>query len=630
VPLLILLGAVALGLVGLVVLVRRRSLSGFENGFLLTLGLVLAGTGALSAALVGVWLYLNAATGLVEGAVTDLAHNAQLIEATALRDINMTIDQMTRVAAGIGPDVQRRVLKEIDVALRTFHRVDPMFIELDVVDAAGRLVVTTNRRGRRAPLNRIAVAFALEGKRFVSDPTPFPELNKSLFVIAVPVPDAQGRPIAALVGLYDQLNWFQDIASAMTFGQTGYAVLVNYDGRVLAHPDVTRSGADLSGYTAVKEARQGRSGWIVERNMAGVRRLFVYRPVKNPATVSPRPWLVVAEMDETEALAPVRSFRLQGIAIAAVVVAVCLGVAYQVSLYLKRPLNDLLQFAQRVRAGDLTARAHPDGRDELARLETALNEMVLGLQERDRVKEVFGRYVTTQVSEEILKGSISLGGQRRRVTMLFSDIRNFTSMAEIMPAEQVVEFLNDYFSEMVDAVFEHGGVLDKFMGDGMMCVFGSVDEAPDHPRRAVMAGLRMKALLAKINGERTMAGKPPIAIGIGIHTDDVIVGNIGSRRRLEYTVIGDGVNTCQRVEAANKEFGTTILITESTYEAVRDEFECRPMPEAALKGKTKTPRLFEVLSAHGPADMGGPERAPQAPLAARGGPAEPRRPSTYS
>ena len=181
--------------------------------------------------------------------------------------------------------------------------------------------------------------------------------------------------------------------------------------------------------------------------------------------------------------------------------------------------------------------------------------------------------------------------------MLFSDIRDFTAMSETLPAEQIVEFLNDYFSEMVDAVFDHGGVLDKFMGDGMLCVFGSMDQTADHPRRAVMAGLRMKALQAKINGERGVAGKPPIAIGIGIHTDDVIVGNIGSRRRLEYTVIGDGVNTCQRVEAANKEFGTTILITETTFEAVAGDFECRPMPEASLRGKSKTPRLFEVVSA---------------------------------
>jgi len=153
--------------------------------------------------------------------------------------------------------------------------------------------------------------------------------------------------------------------------------------------------------------------------------------------------------------------------------------------------------------------------------------------------------------------------------MLFCDIRNFTTMSESMSPAQVVDFLNGYFSDMVDAVFEHGGVLDKFMGDALLCVFGSIEEMPDHPRRAVMVGLRMKALLAKINGERNMAGKTPIDIGIGIHTDDVIVGNIGSRRRLEYTVIGDGVNTCQRVENANKDFGTTLLITETTYEACR-------------------------------------------------------------
>jgi class 3 adenylate cyclase len=603
--LLSLLGAVGLGLAALIVVVRRRSLSGFRNGFLLTLALVLAGTAALSAALVGVWLYRNAETALIDAAVSDLRTNARLVEATALRDINLTIDQMGRVAGGIAPDaggigsdLSRHAWKEIDLALRTFHRVDPMFVELDVIDPQGRLLVTTGRRERREPPSRIAVAFALEGKRFVSDPTSFPDLGKSLFVIAVPVPGSQGRPIAALLALYDQLNWFQDVAKTMTFGRTGYAVITDYDGSVVAHPDVAHMGEDLSRYAAIRQARQGRAGWVVERNTAGARRLMVYQPMKNPATVNPRPWIVLAEMDEQEALAPTRNFRAQVLVIAGAVMVLCLFVAYQVSLYLKRPLNDLLQFAQRVRAGDLTARANARGRDEIAALETALNEMVLGLQERDRVKEVFGRYVTTQVSEEVLKGSINLGGERRRVTMLFSDIRNFTAMSETLPAEQIVEFLNDYFSEMVDAVFEHGGVLDKFMGDGMLCVFGSVAEMPDHEHRAVMAGLRMKALLAKINGERTVAGKPPIAIGIGIHTDDVIVGNIGSRRRLEYTVIGDGVNTCQRVEAANKDFGTTILITETTYEEIREDFECRPMPEASMKGKTKTPRLFEVLSAH--------------------------------
>src|ERR1019366_1254948 len=172
----------------------------------------------------------------------------------------------------------------------------------------------------------------------------------------------------------------------------------------------------------------------------------------------------------------------------------------------------------------------------------------------------------------------------------------FTEMSEKMTPAQVVGFLNDYFSEMVEAVIEQGGVLDKFIGDGMMAVFGSMEEMPDHPRRAVLAALRMKALVAKINGDRSMQGKPPIGIGIGIHTDEVIVGNIGSRKRLEYTVVGDGVNTTSRVESLNKEFGTTILITETTYEAIKEQFECRHMPDAKIRGKAKTLAFYEVLS----------------------------------
>jgi adenylate cyclase len=236
------------------------------------------------------------------------------------------------------------------------------------------------------------------------------------------------------------------------------------------------------------------------------------------------------------------------------------------------------------------------GRDVAGRLATTLNDMVAGLQERDHVKEVFGRYIATQVSDKILKGQVNLGGEARDVSILFSDIRNFTGMSEEMTPEQVVSFLNDYFSEMVDAVFENGGVLDKFIGDGLMAVFGSLGDQPDHPRRAVLAALRMKALLAKINGVRSIAGKKPIAIGVGIHTDQVVVGNIGSRKRLEYTVVGDGVNTASRLQGLNKDFGTTILISETTYAAVQHEFECRLMPEAQLRGKTKELKFYEVVS----------------------------------
>jgi adenylate cyclase len=183
--------------------------------------------------------------------------------------------------------------------------------------------------------------------------------------------------------------------------------------------------------------------------------------------------------------------------------------------------------------------------------------------------------------------------------MLISDIRGFTAMSEQMQPEEVVKFLNVYFSGMVDAVFEYGGVLDKFLGDGLLAVFGSFTEQPDHPWRAVSTALRMQATLVKMNEQRAAAGMAAIRIGIGIHTGEVVVGNIGSQKRLEYTVIGDGVNTTSRLQTLNKEFSTMILISETTYEAVKDRVECRLMPDSVLRGKTKPLKFYEVTGVKG-------------------------------
>ncbi len=380
------------------------------------------------------------------------------------------------------------------------------------------------------------------------------------------------------------------------FGESGYIVLVNHDGLILAHPDRARTKENVSMYRAVQAGLKGESGSLVDLNRAGQKRLFFYRPVKGLGTINPRPMVLISEIDENEALSPFHSFRFKLVLGTGLIGLACLVIAQQLSRYIKRPIQELLHMVEQVQAGDLSVRAHAHGRDEIGQLGAALNGMVEGIQERDMIKEIFGRYVTTQVSEEVLKGNVKLGGESRRVTILFSDIRNFTAMAEGMEPTLVVDFLNDYFSEMVEAVFEYGGVLDKFMGDGMLAVFGSFGDEPDHARRGVMAALRMKALLGKINGKRSIIGKAPINIGVGIHTDEVIVGNIGTYRRLEYTVIGDGVNTTARLESLNKEFGSTILISSSTYEEVSDLFECRLMPEAQIRGKANAMKIYEVLS----------------------------------
>ncbi len=272
------------------------------------------------------------------------------------------------------------------------------------------------------------------------------------------------------------------------------------------------------------------------------------------------------------------------------------AVARLLSAYIEEPLLALASAAEKVQEGDLSADSPVQGQDEIGRLSHEFNEMLRGLRERERIKQVFGQYVTNQVSEKILNGEVNLHGERRTATILFSDIRGFTAMSEKMSPAETVTFLNAYFTEMVEAVFAEEGFLDKFIGDGLMAVFNALGDAPDHARRAVRTALRMRALVAKINGERGVRGKPPIAIGIGIHTDEIVLGNVGSLKRLQYTAIGDGVNTSSRVEALNKEFGTTILITEATYELVKDAFTCRLMPEAAVKGKSAMVKVYEVVS----------------------------------
>jgi adenylate cyclase len=339
-----------------------------------------------------------------------------------------------------------------------------------------------------------------------------------------------------------------------------------------------------------------QEGELVAPNAAGQVRRFMFKQLRNPQTVDPKPWILLTEINESEALRPLGQLRDELIAGVALMLALGLGIAWSAAKSHARPLQRLEEVAHAIEAGDLTRKAQLEGRDAFARLGAAIDSMTKGLQERDHVKDVFGKFIAKQAAERLLKGPLDLGGESKNVTILFSDIRGFTSIAETMTPEQVVSFLNAYFSEMVDAVMEQGGVLDKFLGDGLMAVFGSFGDQPDHAQRAVRTGLRMKALLAKINGDRAVHGKPPFDIGIGIHTGDVVVGNIGSKQRLEFTHIGDGVNTASRVQALNKEYHTTMLVTGATYEALGDAFTVRPVGEVTLRGKTRPLPIYEVLS----------------------------------
>ena len=217
-------------------------------------------------------------------------------------------------------------------------------------------------------------------------------------------------------------------------------------------------------------------------------------------------------------------------------------------------------------------------------------------REKRQVKKLFSRYVPKDVYEQLMAdpNRAALGGRRRTMTVLFSDVRGFTAMSEKATPEEVVGQLNEYFSRMVQVLFEHRGTLDKFVGDMVMGLFGAPLDDPDHAEHAVQTAIAMSRALDDLNREWGAAGRPQLDIGIGISTGEMVAGNIGSEAIMSYTVIGDRVNLGARLESLNKEYGTRIIISEATRAALQGRYETRPLGEVVVKGKSQPVAIYEV------------------------------------
>ena len=219
------------------------------------------------------------------------------------------------------------------------------------------------------------------------------------------------------------------------------------------------------------------------------------------------------------------------------------------------------------------------------------------ISDEKRLKSTMYRYMTQELAEKLLQsGEARLGGDRKEVSVLFSDIRSYTTITEKLAAEEVVKMLNDYFETMVEAIFEHKGTLDKYIGDAIMAVFGSPLPLENHAWNAVQTALDMRRRLQEFNLSRTQEGQQEIKIGIGIHSDSVISGNIGSSKRMEFTAIGDGVNLGSRLEGASKQYGCDIIISENTYRPCADEVIVRELDRTRVKGKTQPVSMYELVA----------------------------------
>jgi len=284
------------------------------------------------------------------------------------------------------------------------------------------------------------------------------------------------------------------------------------------------------------------------------------------------------------------------VAVGSLLLAVVLSRTF--SRRLARPIVELVGHTRRIAAGDYSVRNQSYRSDELGRLSQAFDEMALGLDERDRTRDLLNKNVSPEVAAQLMRDGAALGGELREVTILFADLRGFTTMSEKLSAPELVALLNRYLDRMSAAIEAQGGIIDKFIGDAIMALFGAPIALPGAPDRALAAALAMEKALAALNLELAAEGRPPLGIGIGINTARVVAGNIGSQRRLNYSVIGDGVNVAARLQALTRtpEYHTNIILSAATLAAITPSSRAaaRPLGTVAVKGRAEPVEIFAV------------------------------------
>jgi adenylate cyclase len=285
------------------------------------------------------------------------------------------------------------------------------------------------------------------------------------------------------------------------------------------------------------------------------------------------------------------------LAAAITVAALIAAVAYGSSL--RRDSERLLDAVRRVGGGDLHPSASTSRPDELGLIALGINDMADGLRLRERIREAFGRFVSPQVANEFIEKyarhgrAAELGGRRRDVVLLFSDLRDFTPLSESLSPEDLIEVLNGYFGEMVAAIQKHGGMVDKFIGDAVLAVFGLTEGSENPAAAAVAAAREMQQRLKDYNAR--LAGRGLcLRSGIGVHAGEVVAGYLGSAERLEFTVIGHTVNVAARIESRAREPLPSLLFSDEVARRLAGKLDVREVESVTLKGVAEPMRLFTL------------------------------------
>ena len=375
------------------------------------------------------------------------------------------------------------------------------------------------------------------------------------------------------------------------FRRVGQIDLVEDAGRSLLHPAAQTQALHTFQQRVLPLLGAGNrsAGAIFFTDEAGVERLGGY------AFPQQLPWVVLAEREAAGAYLAVSRMLQTLLLWMGIGLAVAMLGATLFARRISRPVVALQQVAERVGEGDLETRA-PDLKrgDEIGRLGERMNEMIAGLRERERVKDIFGRYQSREVMRTLLESpeALGLGGEQRRITVMFTDLRGFTAISEQLPAQEVVRLLNHYFEYMVEVCERYNGTINEIAGDGLVVFFGAPLRNPAHARDAVACALAMQLVMEEVNRRSAELGLPPLEMGIGLNSGEVVVGNIGSSKRAKYTAVGSDVNLASRVESYT--VGGQILASLAVLTDIGSGVEVRGAQEVHPKGVKEALTLYEI------------------------------------
>lgn len=488
-----------------------------------------------------------------------------------------------------------------------------------IIDRKSRVVEASSRDYiGRDYAKRQAVQDALRGRRHVSGLEVDPDTRQQVLQLSMPLRDADGGVIgAALIKL---------TASAIEFAladgrrrSTVMPMLIDADGVLVWHPDAAmryRPLVPLDDATRARIKRDRRYGdaaltplelpdlalaW--QQLAQPVQTEFSWTPSGESmaaalARVPSAPLAVVLVEPKSRWESPLREVFMSVFVkvFAVTLIAGLMAFAFFMRDVI-RPIRQLTRAARAVKEGSLDVRARVLNDDEVGDLARTFNGMVSEIIERQRERDVFGRVVAPEVREKLLAGQLKLGGENRHVSVLFSDIRSFTTLCEGMAPEKVVEMLNEFLTEMTEAVKGHGGHVNNFLGDAIIVVFGAPDDHADPAWGAVQAAFDMRGRLESLNERRRQRGDAEIVSGIGIGTGTVVAGQMGSLERFVYTVVGDAVNVASRLENLTKSFeGNPILVNGETAAALggRDGLSVTALGKHLVKGRTQEIDVFRV------------------------------------